>query len=126
MAKIFFFFFWLIRKSPKSQPPLKQQPAQKKADLLKIARVEMAEKKFFVDFSDEVEEQVKKLKGAADVSGVKDLRKLLWFSIDNDDTKDIDQITYMETHAKGYKVYVGIADVTCLVKKVGLEIWGSS
>jgi len=48
----------------------------------------------------------------------KDLRKLLWFSLDNDDSRDLDQLTYAEQlPGGGYKLFVAVADVGLLVKK---------
>lgn len=50
---------------------------------------------------------------ARDLSSFQDLRNHLWISIDNDDSRDLDQLTF----AEGNKIYVAIADVDALVKK---------
>jgi exoribonuclease-2 len=48
----------------------------------------------------------------------RDLRNLLWCSIDNDDSRDLDQLTAAEALPGGaVKVLVGIADVDAIVKK---------
>ncbi len=48
----------------------------------------------------------------------KDLRHLLWASIDNDDSLDLDQLTVAETLPdKKVKILVAVADVDALVKK---------
>src|ERR1039458_9454775 len=48
----------------------------------------------------------------------RDLGNLLWCSIDNDDSRDLDQLTVAETMPNGAaKVLVAIADVDALVKK---------
>ncbi len=48
----------------------------------------------------------------------RDLRSLLWASIDNDDSLDLDQLTVAEPLAGGAtKLFVAIADVDALVKK---------
>ncbi len=45
-----------------------------------------------------------------------DLRKLAWCSIDNDDSRDLDQLTVAQSMADGrIKVLVAIADVDALV-----------
>lgn len=47
-----------------------------------------------------------------------DLRNLLWFSLDNDDSRDLDQLTYAEKlPGGGYKIFVAVAYVDLLVKK---------
>src|ERR1700736_3634575 len=48
---------------------------------------------------------------------IRDLRTLLWSSIDNDDSLDLDQIEVAEALAGGtFKLMVGIADVDSVVK----------
>jgi len=50
--------------------------------------------------------------------GVRDLRKLLWCSIDNDDSRDLDQLTVAEDAGGGAtRLLIAIADVDGLVEK---------
>src|ERR1035437_4209629 len=52
------------------------------------------------------------------VPGAQDLRKLLWSSIDNDTSKDLDQIEWAEQLPDGrIRVLVGVADVDARVSK---------
>src|ERR1035438_9273467 len=46
---------------------------------------------------------------------VKDLSSWLWSSIDNDDSRDLDQIEVVKDTPQGAQLYVGIADVSALV-----------
>jgi VacB/RNase II family 3'-5' exoribonuclease len=48
---------------------------------------------------------------------VRDLRALLWCSIDNDDSRDLDQLSVSAKDPAGTKILVAIADVDALVKK---------
>ncbi|MEP6992585.1 MAG: RNB domain-containing ribonuclease [bacterium] len=51
-------------------------------------------------------------------AGLRDLRGLLWSSIDNAESKDLDQIEYAETLPDGtLRLLVGIADVDVLVPR---------
>jgi VacB/RNase II family 3'-5' exoribonuclease len=48
---------------------------------------------------------------------VRDMRALLWASIDNDDSRDLDQLSVAEPLTNGaVKIFVAIADVDALVK----------
>jgi VacB/RNase II family 3'-5' exoribonuclease len=91
-----------------------------KGILERIARRVMAERGFLVDFSEAALDEVEKM---AQVDGGaksprKDLRHLLWASIDNDDSLDLDQLTVAETLPdKTVKILVAVADVDALVKK---------
>lgn len=53
--------------------------------------------------------------------GIRDLRKLLWVSIDNDDSRDLDQLTTaQEMTPELTKIRVAIADVDTAIKKGSL------
>jgi VacB/RNase II family 3'-5' exoribonuclease len=50
--------------------------------------------------------------------GIRDLRELLWASIDNDDSRDLDQLTVAEALDGGrVRILVAVADVDALVQK---------
>ena len=91
-----------------------------KGILERIARRVMKERGFLPDFSGaalkELEE-IQQVDGGEESPG-KDLRHLLWASIDNDDSLDLDQLTVAETLPdKTVKIFVAVADVDALVKK---------
>lgn len=49
--------------------------------------------------------------------GMQDKRDLLWVSIDNFDSRDLDQLTYADTLESGKsRIYIAVADVDALVK----------
>jgi exoribonuclease-2 len=55
---------------------------------------------------------------AATADGMRDLRDRLWVSIDNDDSRDLDQLTLAEPLAAGrVRILVAVADVDALVQK---------
>jgi VacB/RNase II family 3'-5' exoribonuclease len=90
-------------------------------DLQAAAKQLMLENGFQPDFSPEVQQQLAQIKSRppqAAAASVKDLRNLLWSSIDNDTSRDLDQIEYAEKQPDGTtKVMVGIADVDSFVSK---------
>jgi exoribonuclease-2 len=89
-------------------------------DLKAAARRSMIEHGFEPEYPAPVAEQLEKIRQQPPRSseGSRDLRQLLWSSIDNDTSRDLDQIEYAEAVAGGgYRVLVGIADVDALVPK---------
>ena len=93
---------------------------QHRDDLKAIARQAMIDHGLLPDFSPEVLAEVGSIKKAATESnsGLRDLRGLLWASIDNDDSRDLDQISVAEPLSDGaVKILVAVADVDAAVKK---------
>ncbi|MBK9347935.1 MAG: RNB domain-containing ribonuclease [Burkholderiales bacterium] len=91
-----------------------------RADLVRIAVQAMAQRGLEPEFSPLVARQLKSLNAAvhAVTPGVQDLRQLLWCSIDNDDSRDLDQLTACEVlHQGAVRLWVAIADVDALVEK---------
>jgi exoribonuclease R len=93
---------------------------RRKGILERIAYRVMKERGFLPDFS---RAALNELEGIHQADGEaespeKDLRHLLWASIDNDDSLDLDQLTVAETLPdKTVKILVAVADVDALVKK---------
>ena len=80
----------------------------------------MAERGLEPEFSRRVEQPLAGLTGPGRDDGpdVHDLTHLLWCSIDNDDSLDLDQLTVSEVLPQGaVRLWVAIADVDALVKK---------
>src|SRR4051812_33794339 len=51
---------------------------------------------------------------------IRDLRHLIWFSIDNDDTRDLDQLSFAEALPGGEsRLLVAVADVDTMVRPGG-------
>jgi exoribonuclease-2 len=81
----------------------------------------MADRGLEPDFPPEAIRQLNGIQGPAQETGraIRDLRTLLWCSIDNDSSRDLDQLTVAERlTAGGVKVLVAIADVDAIVKPV--------
>ncbi|HTK38142.1 MAG TPA: RNB domain-containing ribonuclease [Pyrinomonadaceae bacterium] len=91
------------------------------AKLDERARQAMRDNGFIAVFPPEVLDQVKELGRDHQVSansGIQDMRDLLWSSIDNVSSRDLDQIEYAEQLDNGdIRILVGIADVDALVPK---------
>jgi len=80
----------------------------------------MMERGFFPDFSSQAISELDGIGGPATQTeeSTRDLRNLLWCSIDNDDSRDLDQLTVAEAMPNGgAKILVAIADVDAVVKK---------
>jgi exoribonuclease-2 len=95
-------------------------PADKTSlgDLKGIARRAMFENGLLPDFSPAALEQLGKIATPAMESGpqVRDLRTLLWCSIDNDESRDLDQLSVAEPLGEdAVKILVAIADVDATV-----------
>lgn len=87
-------------------------------DLKNIARQVMLDKGFRVDFSPEVMSEVTDVQEPSFLdSSIKDLSAWLWSSIDNDESRDLDQIEYAEVTDQTTHVYVAIADVNAFVRQ---------
>src|SRR5579864_4768105 len=88
-------------------------------DLQAMAKQIMMEHGFEPDFPDAVKQQMAGMQThPATTNGIRDLRNLLWSSIDNDTSRDLDQIEVVEKLSNGdVKVMVGIADVDAFVPK---------
>src|ERR1035437_5518534 len=85
-------------------------------DLAAIARQEMMARGFEPDFPAAAQQQAEGARQQAE-PGLPDLTGLLWSSLDNDDSRDLDQIEWAERSASGIRVLVGIADVDSAVAK---------
>src|SRR5919106_1375017 len=88
--------------------------------LRRIARRAMRERGLLPDFSPRALEEIDAIRGPAIRADkwTRDLRNLIWCSIDNDDSRDLDQLTIAEALPYGaVKILVAIADVDALVKK---------
>jgi len=89
-------------------------------NLQAIARQVMQARGFNPDFPPEAQQQLAEIRAhppqLVPSDRVHDLRKLLWSSIDNDTSKDLDQIEVAERLPNGdVKVMIGIADVDAFV-----------
>jgi exoribonuclease-2 len=86
--------------------------------LQEIAREAMRDRGFEPDFSRAAEAQVAALPGPAAPDGRRDLRDLIWCSIDNDDSRDLDQLSVARTNSTGdVTILVAVADVDALVRR---------
>ena len=96
-----------------------------RADLARIAAKDMVDRGLTAEFSTSALNQLATFEKpsqefAADIrdTNIRNLSSLLWCSIDNEESRDLDQLTVCERLPNGaVKVMVAIADVDTLVKK---------
>jgi len=91
-------------------------------DLQATAKEIMIQHGFEPEFPAEVTTQLANLKqhppNVAVAAGIRDLRNLLWSSIDNDTSRDLDQIEVADGQSNGdVRILIGIADVDVFVPK---------
>jgi exoribonuclease-2 len=91
-------------------------------DLQAAAKQAMLENGFEPDFPPQVQQQLEQLKTQSPQvvpsANIRDMRTLLWSSIDNDTSRDLDQVEMAERLPNGdTKVLVGIVDVDVFVPK---------
>jgi exoribonuclease-2 len=98
---------------------------QHRAILQSIAQRAMRERGLLPDFSAAALTELDRIQAPAgmngesvgDPFGIRDLTDLLWASIDNDDSRDLDQLTVAEAlPGDTVKIRVAVADVDALVK----------
>src|SRR6266550_838735 len=88
--------------------------------LVELAHQAMIDKGLDPDFNPQIDSQLATLNEPAhdDDSAIRDLRDLLWCSIDNDDSRDLDQLTVTAPMLEGREgtvtVLVAVADVDAL------------
>src|ERR1700732_4800617 len=83
-------------------------------DLASAARLEMIDAGFHPDFPQVAVQQLAALKNQpAPVlnSDVRDLRQVLWSSIDNDTSRDLDQAEAAERTSGATRIMIAVADV---------------
>ncbi len=100
--------------------PGMNQPNTMRSDLRAIAQRAMRERGLVPDFSEAELDQARA--AASDPvpndPAIRDLRHLLWCSIDNDESRDLDQLTVAQALAGGNtRVLVAIADVDVKVAR---------
>ncbi len=91
-------------------------------DLTAAARAELIRERFHITYPGPLEaEELARIRAAINDPdtdpNARDLRHLLWSSIDNDTSRDLDQIEYAEPTPAGTKILVAIADVAFAVPK---------
>jgi len=109
--------------TPMAHTPHTDQPHS--AILQGIAQRAMWERGLLPDFSAAALAELDKIRSleglksesAGDPAAIRDLTDLAWASIDNDDSRDLDQLTVAEAlPGDKVKIYVAVADVDALVR----------
>src|SRR5580692_10260620 len=99
-------------------PAMSDKDGNKQSLLRRIAERAMRSRGLEPSFPQAALAELEKLREPAPDPSLRDLRKLLWCSIDNDDSRDLDQLSVSEALPSGsIKVLVAVADVDSTVKK---------
>ena len=99
-------------------PDVSRVRGRSRHDLNAIARRAMAELGLEPEYPAAALADLDAIRGAATGDpSILDLRDRVWCSIDNDDSRDLDQVEWAERVAGGIRVLVGVADVDCAVPK---------
>ncbi len=87
--------------------------------LAAIARRAMLERGLEPDFPPAAQREAAAMSRPADATGgIRDMRDRLWVSIDNDDSRDLDQLTVAEPLAgERVRILVAVADVDAMVRR---------
>jgi len=94
-------------------------PATQGSLLLNVARQAMTNNGLLPDFGDAALKQLASITAPARDSSpdIRDLRHLLWASIDNDNSRDLDQLSVADSGTSGaIRILVAIADVDAVIK----------
>jgi exoribonuclease R len=87
-------------------------------DLRGIAKRAMLDRGFLIQVPEEAQSQLKiEREPAFESLKLPDLTSWLWSSIDNDDSRDLDQIEYAKKEKAGTRIYIGVADVDWFVPR---------
>src|SRR5512135_186221 len=106
-------------------PHARHTDQQHRAILQSLARRAMRERGLLPSFSAAALAELDRIQAPAGASGesvgdpigIRDLTDLPWASIDNDDSRDLDQLTVAEAPLGGnVKIRVAVSDVDALVK----------
>lgn len=98
----------------------KNNPPKQELDLYQIARETMMDEGFQTEFPSSVDKELRRLAKSdfRPTSNIRDLRELLWSSIDNVTSRDLDQVEFVERlNSNEIRVLIGVADVDAFVQK---------
>lgn len=99
----------------------KRASRAKQIDLVGIAEDTMQDEGFITRFDDKVRREVEALPTHIPEplkQGIRDLRELAWSSIDNETSRDLDQVEYAEALPGGdTRLMIGVADVDAYVPR---------
>ena len=105
--------------APSEPKPIAEAQSNDRDILANIARLVMIARDLEPDFPLAAQRQLAAISGPAKATDkVRDLRHMLWASIDNDDSLDLDQLTVAASLAgEEARILVAVADVDALVCK---------